>query len=499
MAKNLLTIQGLGPLLLSRWSWRLVRLLLLALLFAMIGYGWHQHAIPGVRVADPLMYTNLATYGFWVLWLMGAVFLALFLGRAWCAVCPVGWLNGLVARVGLKRPLPAALRNFVPVTLTLLGLQLGVYFLAIHRFPDLTAGLLALMVLLAVAAGLLFRHRAFCTLLCPAGAVFGLYARVAPYRLGIDDPDICAGCDRAACVEGGGEWRRFALGRGVLYWECRREGCPAELTSERLGENPGCTLCLNCAPNCPKGNVYLGRSPWPEEASRIPLGPSETLFFVVLFGLLTANFSKVFVELRELIFWLPETAARLLGWEAAGFYLLAVPWVALGLPLLLFLPSWLLLKGSGLKSELLPPGASPRGEPPPSSPLDDGPRFWSSLGRLSLSYIPLVLGAHLVLGAVKLNAKGGYLPFVLQDPTGVRSYLAMHVMQTVNQPGVVLPLDLLKWLVLALLVGGYLASLAVARRVACGAERGFFAASALGVTLAASLYLATVVRWLFIR
>ena len=119
----------------SRWTWRLLRLLALLLLLAMTAWGWHQHAIPGIEVRDPLMYTNLTSHLFWVWWLMGIVFIALLFGRLWCTVCPLGWLNGLLSRVGLRRELPAWLRNFVPVTLVLVALQLSVYFFTIHRFP----------------------------------------------------------------------------------------------------------------------------------------------------------------------------------------------------------------------------------------------------------------------------------------------------------------------------------------------------------------------------
>ncbi len=74
---------------------------------------------PGVDVRDPLMYTNFTTFNLWVLWMMGMVVVALLLGRSWCTVCPVGWLNGVVSRFGLRRELPAWLNNFVPVTLVL--------------------------------------------------------------------------------------------------------------------------------------------------------------------------------------------------------------------------------------------------------------------------------------------------------------------------------------------------------------------------------------------
>lgn len=501
--KNLFAIKGLGRVLLTPWVWRLVRLTGLALLLVMAASGWHHHAIPGVKVRDPLMYTNLATYFFWVLWIMGVVFIALFFGRAWCSVCPLGWLNGIFSRIGLKLPLPAWLHNFLPVTVTLVTLQLAVYFFAVHRFPDYTARLLALMLLLTVASGLLFRKRAFCSLLCPAGAVFGLYARVAPFQLRVKDPDLCAACASKSCTSGGSVWKRFSLGRGVFYWRGDRPDCPADLVPAAIEESSVCTLCLHCAQNCENRNILLGTRPWLGDLERGRLAPSETFFCLVLLGMLTANFSKVYVELREAIFWVPQQSALLLGWGESGFYLLATLWVTLAFPLLLLLPGYLALRFGEMRSETLSAGPPP-GLPPEGASAVPREGFWSLLGRLLLPMIPLVLAAHVVLAVVKLNAKGGYFPFVLQDTSGVRSYLAMNVMNTVRAPGVLIPLDILKWLVLAMVAGGYLLALAAARKIGRrpaerGGAPGSATAAGIGVTLVAALYVATVIQWLFIR
>ncbi|PLY04440.1 MAG: hypothetical protein C0624_05725 [Desulfuromonas sp.] len=488
---NLLQIPLLGRLMRSRWSWRLLRCALLVLLLAMIAYGWHHRAIPGVELRDPLMYTSAATFGLWVLWMMGVVFVAALLGRGWCVACPVGWINGLVSRFGLQRPLPTWLRGFAPVTITLLILQLLAYLLAMHRFPDISSRLLAAMLLLAVAVGLLFRHRAFCSLFCPAGAVFGLYARIAPARLRVADAAICASCERESCVEGGEAWRRYSLGRGVFYWQARQDACPVDLKASDIGCEPDCTLCLNCVHNCPYDNLYLGRS----AASAAPLGSSETLFFVVLIGLLTANFSKVYVDLRDALLWLPDAAARLLGWQDAGFYLLATPWLALLMPLLLMLPGLLVWRLSETRVE----SVTEAGETPPQPTTVDAPDTWARIGRLALPLLPTLLSAHLVLAVVKLNTKLGYLPLVLADPSGVRSYLALHVMRTLDQPSALLAIDLLKWLALALLLAGILWSVLLARSQARIFGRGYLLGALTTLATFSGLYLATVITWLFLR
>lgn len=500
MLRNLLQWRGLGALLLSPWPLRLCRLGLFALLLGMLAWGWHQHAIPGVAVPDPLMYGNLTTQLFWVWWMFAVVLLALFFGRAWCAVCPVGWLNEVVARFGLARPLPAWLDNFVPVTLTLVLLQLAVYLFAIHRYPDYTARLIGLMLLLALLLGLVFRKRAFCSLFCPAGAVLGLYARVAPWQLRVVDEDVCAGCAGRECVSGGRRWTRLSLGSAVLYWHGRRRECPVDLLPPEVRDSGACQLCLQCARNCPHQNLCLGGRGWLADLVPGSLSVSENFFLLVLLGLLTANFTKFYVELREAIFWLPEQAASLLGWEAAGYYLLATLWVTLALPVLLLLPGWLLLKLGRLRSD-------PQAAPPAVADLPvakEEPGFRAGLGALALPCLPLLLAAHLAMGLVKANAKAGFLPYALQDPSGVKSYLAMNVMQLAPPPGILIPLDLLKWLVLAILFAGFAGALLAVRRMAdrlgiLSSSRFGQGAAGLVVLCCGALYIGTVVQWLFLR
>jgi hypothetical protein len=128
------------------------------------------------------------------------------------------------------------------------------------------------------------------------------------------------------------------------------------------------------------------------------------------------------------------------------------------------------------------------------------------LGRLVLPLLPLVLSAHLALAVVKLNAKLGFLPLVLQDPSGVKSFLAINIMQTLSPPGALVPLDILKWLVVALLVAGLVLSILASRILAKAAEKGqqrmdipFFAAALMTLIVLSGFYGSTVLEWLFVR
>ncbi|MDT8440985.1 MAG: 4Fe-4S binding protein [Desulfuromonadales bacterium] len=495
---NLLDIRYLGSLLRWPWTWRLLRLAMLGLLLAMIAYGWRQHAVPGVAVRDPLMYTNLATFALWVVWLMGMVPVLLLFGRSWCTICPAGWLNGLVSRFGLRRELPAWLRGMLPVTLSLVVLQLLVYFFAIHRFPDYSALLLAWMLVLALLAGLVWKRRAFCLLLCPAGAVMGLYARIAPWQLRVKNPQVCAGCRDKPCISTETRRMQAQLGSASLQWRSPAEGCPVALVPAEIEQSSDCSLCLNCVRTCCNDNIRLGFRGWPLDLQRGALRPGEALFFLALLGLLSANFAKVYVDLREAVFWLPEQLALAAGWEEAGFYLLATVWLCLLFPLLLILPGMIVYLLGQIR-------VAPATDALPDPPSPFGPGGLPGLvGRLALPLLPLLLATHLGLALVKLNAKLAYLPLVLQDPGGVKSFLAISVMQTVPAPGVLLGLDLLKWLIAALLAIGFGVSLLAARAVArtspsVGSDRPLLFASICNLLILLTFYGATVYEWLFVR
>ncbi len=257
--------------------------------------------------------------------------------------------------------------------------------------------------------------------------------------------------------------------------------------------------------SCCNDNLTLGTRRWPGDLLQNGLKPGEALFFVVLLGLLTTNFAKVYVDLREAIFWLPEKLALALGWSASGFYPLAVAWIALIFPLLLLLPGLLVYLLGQVQYATLgaEPAAAPREATRPTfSPRD----FMLLIGRLALPLLPLVLAAHLVLAVVKLNAKLAYLPLTLQDPSGVKSFLAINVMQTVAPPGALLSLDLLKWIVAALLLVGLALSLWAARLIASHGsqvrgqtDRPYFAAVLLTLAILTAFYLPTVIQWLFVR
>jgi hypothetical protein len=282
-----------------------------------------------------------------------------------------------------------------------------------------------------------------------------------------------------------------------MQWRARPEGCPVELVPAEINDSAVCTLCLNCVRTCCNDNVRISVRRFGADLAPAGLGTGESVFFLVLLGLLSANFAKVHVGLREAIFWLPEHTAQLFGWGAGGFYPLAVVWVSLLFPLLLLLPGVVVWLAAQVQVSEVRDSGTPAASP--AARL----QFWPLLGRQVMALLPLVMTTHLVLALVKFNAKLGYLPLVLQDPSGVKSYLALSVIRTLPAPGVLLTLDLLKWLVAAVLAVGVGISLWACRKVAVTPDGrrdgGLLAGSIVSVLVLSAFYGAVVFEWLFVR
>ena len=120
--------------------------------------------------------------------------------------------------------------------------------------------------------------------------------------------------------------------------------------------------------------------------------------------------------------------------------------------------------------------------------------------------LPLVLSAHLALAIVKLNAKLGYLPLALQDTSGVKSFLAINIMQTLSPPGALVSLDIVKWVIVVTLVAGLALSVVASWVVAKTDEGGkqkidrpFIAATLVTLVVLSGFYGSTVMEWLFVR
>ena len=225
---------------------------------------------------------NLATVLVWNLWWPLVVVAVLFLGSAWCGVCPWDSLASWIVRhrffrraiphPGLNLRVPPYLHNVwaaLVLFLALTWLELGA---DVSTIPSATAALALIMLLLSVAFLLVFERKAFCRYACPVGRTLGFYSRLAPVAL---RPSDQATCDRCRTLES------FKGSKDV-------EPCPSHLTMGGLKQNTYCVSCGNCVFSCPHGNVSWQLRPMGTEArERARPKADEAWFMLALLGITT--------------------------------------------------------------------------------------------------------------------------------------------------------------------------------------------------------------------
>jgi polyferredoxin len=213
---------------------------------------------------------NFGTVFTWVVWWGALLISFIFLGRAWCLVCPVGLVGEWIQRLsfwgrsrypaGLKLPWPRPLRNLWLAT----GLFLAFIWLdngyGMSNSPRLTAGLIAVLTLASAWIGLLFERRAFCRYVCPLTAFIGLNSLFSILELRRRAGDVCrADCATKDCYRG----------NATTY------GCPmGEFPGGAMDTNLLCILCTECIKGCGHDNIGLrlrvpGRDLWAMRRPRV--------------------------------------------------------------------------------------------------------------------------------------------------------------------------------------------------------------------------------------
>jgi polyferredoxin len=488
---------------------------------ALIVLGWNFHGIRGVPLPDPLAYTNLTTLFFWVIWLMGLIILIPFIGRLWCTICPLGLINDLLARFGLRRRYPRVLRNFLLAAALLLFYNGYVAVRNVSHYPDLSSRLLLAVVAMLVLAGLLFRGRIFCGYLCPIGAMIGVYSRISPWRLEVRDRDRCRTCETKACYTGDVRWFRLGTPFGAITFPYRRPGCQVDLFPPELVEDPHCVMCTQCIKNCPYDNITWGTRPFLRgiTGGMVP-SRSETIFMMVLMGATFGIFTRVWPGLSKVVNAPGEWVVGLVGATGSWAAALQIAWAFALLPVLavhaLAAVAWLFSRSEVTPVET-PPESERRvrfdfGLAERQKAGEDEQAGWRG-ERLSIvgltraftvSFMPLILASHAAFALVKLNEKIAYLPGALRDPTGVKFYLAIHRLGMLAAPRELVPLAFLRWVAMAAVLAGTVASVVSAWKLAGSvyADRASWHRRAGGVFVLANVLLGSllatlVVKWLF--
>ena len=245
---ELTSIPLVKKILASRWlQWSLVSAMLpffvLAILTGLFG--------------TPSGSRNFGIVFVWIVWwALLMLLLVPFAGRLWCAICPIPAPGEWLQRRALVQVRPGA-KLFTlgwkwPRILNNIWLQ-NAAFLAVALFskviltsPLVSAIVLALFAVLALAMSLVFERRTFCRYVCPVGGFIGLYSQVAPIELRVKDHAVCATHKEKTCY----------VGSEKGY------GCPWLVYPATLDKNTYCGLCTECLKTCPLDNVALYARPF---------------------------------------------------------------------------------------------------------------------------------------------------------------------------------------------------------------------------------------------
>ena len=215
-------------------------------------------------IGTPVGSHNFSIVFVWIAWWALLILVAVpFLGRGWCAVCPIPlpgeWIQrGAVLDPPGSRPRglnlrwPKALRNIWLQNASFLLLAL--FSSILLTTPTITAIVLSAMLFAAIGLSMVFERRTFCRYLCPVGGFIGLYSQTAPIELRIKEKQVCVACVGKPCYSA--NITRSGVGSESGY------GCPWDVFPGGLTKNTYCGLCMECLRTCPHDNIALNVRPF---------------------------------------------------------------------------------------------------------------------------------------------------------------------------------------------------------------------------------------------
>ena len=192
---NLLRWPPIRALVLSPLFPYVFQIVFLAVFLALAVFSWQL--FPPEGVPDKLYAkSNLVNLVIWGLWWPAMVWIMVFFGRIWCAVCPLELLAQLTERMGRalgvrQRVVGRWLQSGALMLLFYGLLQLLVPGVHLHRIPAHTSVFLWSLLAGAAVVGFGMRDRAFCRGFCPVGLMLGTYGRGSMLAVRSVSPEAC--------------------------------------------------------------------------------------------------------------------------------------------------------------------------------------------------------------------------------------------------------------------------------------------------------------------
>ncbi len=219
-------------------------------------FGWpvvgfifkNRAALLTVRTVTMLLFVSALYFGFaypelaqnpyttaifWSLfWPFFMIISIVALGPGFCGICPHGVMGRWFAKFGLQKEVPSWLKHRgIGLTILIVLYWLPVYMLpGALKIPLVASSLFLLLTVIAAASFYLFKDMAYCTYLCPIGAVTKTYGKMAAVRLSTYQ-SACSECTTFDCAK--------ACESGLQPY-----------LFEKKNSMRDCTLCMDCAQSC---------------------------------------------------------------------------------------------------------------------------------------------------------------------------------------------------------------------------------------------------------
>ncbi|OLP20491.1 RNA polymerase subunit sigma-54 [Leptolyngbya sp. 'hensonii'] len=282
---DLLThVPWLRQLLLSRWYPEGIWMVMMAFFVPVTIAG-----LIGPQTRESSVTLNL----FWAWWWPGYLFLFVFVGRLWCAVCPF-----MITAEWLRR---FSLWLFPRQQLTWNTQWLNRWgawilfggFVAIYLWEKLWDlphhALLSAWLLLAITTGavifsLIYERRLWCRYLCPIGGMNGMFAKLAMVELRSTQQVCGSQCSTFGCYKGS-DATPVNFTDALPTEGQATGGCPLYTHPAQLQDNRDCVLCMTCLKACSHRSVQLNlRFPTADLLDHPQGFGAEVALLLLLFG-----------------------------------------------------------------------------------------------------------------------------------------------------------------------------------------------------------------------
>ncbi|SPF48694.1 putative Cyclic nucleotide-binding protein [Syntrophobacter sp. SbD1] len=209
---------------------------------------------------------NLANLVVWSIWEPLLIISIFFVGRSWCAYCPLPLIGEYAGRFRKKfLPLPGVLVRYdfwIAVGGLIIIIQAEHIFDMFNKAHG--TGILLLVILSgAVITSFLFGRRSWCKHFCPLGRMIAQYATISLIELGSNNNVCSSQCQNHDCV--------------------RHGNCPMGIHPSTASLGKDCIFCLSCVKICQHRSARLNaRFPWQDLLRKEKWEPSDALFAVLV-------------------------------------------------------------------------------------------------------------------------------------------------------------------------------------------------------------------------